>query len=65
VLQPMVVQASIALLPQWVRDIAELPSRPLAHAAVRPVLKGLARAAGLVPGDIQKQAYARVDRRLP
>jgi uncharacterized protein (DUF2236 family) len=43
VLQPMVVQASIGLLPQWVRDIAELPSRPLAHAAVRPAMKGLAR----------------------
>lgn len=65
VLQPMVVQASIDLLPQWVRDIAELPSRPVARAAVRPVMKGLARAAGLVPGDIQKQAYARVGRRLP
>jgi uncharacterized protein (DUF2236 family) len=65
VLQPMVVQASIDLLPQWVRNIAELPSRPLARAAVRPVMKSLARAAGLVPGDIQKQAYARVGRRLP
>ena len=65
VLQPMVVQASIDLLPQWVRDIAELPARPLARAAVRPVLRGLALTAGLAPGDIQKQAYARVGRSLP
>jgi uncharacterized protein (DUF2236 family) len=65
VLQPMVVQASIDLLPLWVREIAELPASLLARAAVRPVMKGLARAAALAPGEIQKQAYARVGRRLP
>jgi uncharacterized protein (DUF2236 family) len=65
VLQPMVVQASIDLLPQWVSQIAELPHRPVARAAVRPIMTGLARAARLVPGEIQKQAYARVGRNLP
>ena len=63
--QTMLVKASIDLLPPWVRDIAQLPSKPLVRAAVRPVMKGLARAAGLVPGEIQKQAYARVGRSLP
>lgn len=63
--QAMLVEASIDLLPPWVRDIAQLPPRPLVRAAVRPVMKGLARAAGLVPGEIQKQAYARVGRSLP
>ena len=65
VLQPMVVQASIDLLPTWVQDIAELPRRPLARNAVRPIMKGLAFAAGLAPGEIQQQAYARVGRSLP
>jgi len=64
VLQPMVVQASIDLLPPWMREVAELPPRPLARAAVRPIMTGLARAASLVPGEIQKQAYARVGRNL-
>jgi len=65
VLQPMILRASIDLLPPWVRDIAQLPSRPVASATVRPVMKGLVRAAGLVTGEIQKQAYARVGRSLP
>ncbi len=62
VLQPLVVQASLDLLPPWVRDAVELPSRPVAGAAVSPLMKGLARAASLVPGEIQRQAYARVRR---
>jgi uncharacterized protein (DUF2236 family) len=63
--QTLLAEASIDLLPTWVRDIAQLPSRPLARAVVRPIMKGLARAAGLVPNEIQKQAYARVGRSPP
>jgi uncharacterized protein (DUF2236 family) len=61
-MQTLLVEASIDLLPTWVRDIAQLPSRPLARTVARPVMKGLTRAAGLVPNEIQRQAYARVGR---
>jgi uncharacterized protein (DUF2236 family) len=64
-LQPLVVQASIDLLPDWVLRIVELPRRSLAMAAVAPVMRSLAFAASLAPGDIQKQAHARVGRAPP
>lgn len=62
VLQPMVVQAAIDLLPAWAREELEMPERPLARAAVRPLVRALGAAGALAPSEIPRQAYARVGR---
>ena len=62
VLQPLAVAAAIDLLPGWARTELELPDHPIARAAARPVLRGLAAAAALTPGEIPRQAHERVRR---
>jgi uncharacterized protein (DUF2236 family) len=62
VLQPFVVEASMDLLPAWARTQLKLPVSPLRRAAARPLMAGLAKAAGLAPNPIAQQAYRRMDR---
>lgn len=62
VLQPLVVEASIDLLPAWARAQLELPRRPLARAAIAPLMRGLALGAGLARDTIPQQAYRRMGR---
>jgi len=63
--QPLVVAASIDLLPAWAREQLALRQRPARLAAARVALRALAAAARLAPGDIPRQAYARMGRKLP
>lgn len=65
VIQPMAAQAAIDLLPSWAKSELELPDRPLAGAAVRPLMRGMGAAGNLMLGDIPRQAYARVGRKPP
>jgi uncharacterized protein (DUF2236 family) len=64
-LQPLVVEASIDLLPAWVRDQLGLSQTPARLAMARPLLRSLGMAAQMAPGDIPRQAYARMGRRPP
>ncbi|HEY8616348.1 oxygenase MpaB family protein [Phenylobacterium sp.] len=63
-LQPLVVQAAIDLLPRDLVRKLELPANGLGLAAAKPLLRGLALAAGRAPGEVVRQAHARVGRRL-
>lgn len=65
VLQPMVAQAAIDLLPPWTRVELELPRRPVLGAVVAPVMRGLGAGGRLALGEIPRQAYARMDRTPP
>jgi uncharacterized protein (DUF2236 family) len=65
VLQPLVVEASIDLLPAWARDQLQLPDRPLRRRAAKPLIRGLARLARRLPAEIPQQAYARMGRAAP
>lgn len=60
--QKLVAQASIGLLPEALQRKLELPVRPLTRAAAGPTLKALAQAARLAPGEVPRQAYARMGR---
>lgn len=60
--QKLVAQASVSLLPPALQARLELPARPLVRAAAGPLLKALAQAARLAPGDVPRQAYARMGR---
>ena len=62
-LQPLVVEASIDLLPPGVAGQLGLAAHPARLAAARATLSALGRAARLAPGPIPRQAYARMGRR--
>lgn len=61
-LQPLLVEASLNLLPEWVRSDLGLDTRPLMSAAADTVLRRLAIAAQWAPSPIPQQAYARMAR---
>lgn len=62
-LQPLVVEASIDLLPPGVAAQLGLVANPVRLAAAKVALSALGRAARLAPGPIPRQAYARMGRR--
>lgn len=59
-LQPLVVQASIDLLPRDLIAKLELPADRGRLAVARPTLKALAFTAKLAPGEVPRQARARM-----
>ncbi|MCR5881067.1 oxygenase MpaB family protein [Phenylobacterium sp. J367] len=59
-LQPLVVQASIDLVPRDLIQKLELPADRSRLALARPTLKAMAFAARLAPGDVPRQARARM-----
>lgn len=61
--QPLVVEASIDLLPPGVAAQLGLVANPVRLAAAKVTLSALGRAARLAPGPIPRQAYARMGRR--
>jgi uncharacterized protein (DUF2236 family) len=63
-LQPLVVQAAIDLLPPDIQRQLGLTTRPLRLAAAKAVLGSLARTVGRAPGDVVRDAHARMGRRL-
>lgn len=63
-LQPLVVEASIDLLPPGIAEQLGLRRHAARLAAANVTLKAMAAAARLAPGDIPRQAYARMGRRL-
>lgn len=63
-LQPLVVEASIDLLPSGVAEQLGLRRQAARLAAASVTLKAMAAAARLAPGDVPRQAYARMGRRL-
>lgn len=65
VLQPLVVQASIGLLPSWACTELALPDNPVKRAAVGPLMRVLGAAARMAPAEIPRQAYARMGRVPP
>ena len=58
-LQPLLVQASIGILPDWARRELRLPNRLLLSAVAVPAMRGMALAAKAVPGGIVRQAWDR------
>ena len=62
--QPLVVQASIDLLPPALRSRLDLPASPLRLAVARPALRLMAKAAAKAPSQEVVQAYERMDRAL-
>lgn len=64
-LQPLVVQAAIDLLPDWTRRELALPVSRSRRRMAQPLLSGLARLAKAAPGEIPRQAYARMGRNPP
>ena len=62
--QPLVVQAAIDLLPPALRARLELPASSLKFAIARPVLRTLAKAAAKAPSREVVQAYERMGRAL-
>ena len=65
VLQPLVVQASIALLPADLQGRLKLPVKPARLAAAKALLPLLARAAAKAPPAEARAAYERMGRRFP
>ena len=65
VLQPLVVQASIALLPGDLPALLKLPVKPLRLAAANAALPLLAKVAATAPPDEARAAYARMGRTVP
>lgn len=64
-LQPLVVQASIDLLPADLQRRLNLPVKPLRLATAKTVLPALAGLAGRTPPPPVRDAYARMGRPLP
>ena len=64
-LQPLVVEAAIGLVPPTISTALALPVRPLRRAAAGPVLGALAAVARRAPGEIPRQAFARMGRSGP
>jgi uncharacterized protein (DUF2236 family) len=62
--QPLVVQASIDLLPPTLRSRLKLPALPLRLAVARPALRLMAKAAAKAPSQEVVQAYERMGRAL-
>jgi uncharacterized protein (DUF2236 family) len=66
--QPLLVQAAIDLLPPPLRSRLELPVAPMMRAVARPALRLMAKAAAAAPSQEVLRAYERMDRspaRLP
>jgi len=63
--QPLVVEGSISILPDWAPEQLKLPRRPVRNAVAQPALKALAATAGRRLGEIPRQAYQRVGRSPP
>lgn len=61
-LQPLVAQAAIDLLPPRLARRLGLPRNPALLAAARPTLTLLAKIARRAPGDVVRDAYARMGR---
>ncbi|WP_312165424.1 oxygenase MpaB family protein [Phenylobacterium sp.] len=62
-LQPLVVEASLDLLPPGIAHQLGLRGSPSRLAAANLALRAMAAAARLAPGDIPRQAHARMGRR--
>jgi uncharacterized protein (DUF2236 family) len=62
-LQPLVVEAAIALLPADIRERLGLKSRTLTLAAANTLLHALARVAEAAPSQVVRDAHARVGRK--
>ena len=62
--QPMVVQAAIDLLPAHLRPRLQLPASALGLAVAQPALRLMAKAAARAPSREVVQAYERMDRAL-
>ena len=65
VLQPLVVQASIALLPADLQAKLRLPVKPARLAAAKAALPLLARVAAKAPPPEARAAYGRMGRAFP
>ena len=65
VLQPLVVQASIALLPSELQASLQLPVKRGRLAVANATLPVLAKVAAKSPPDEVRQAYARMGRAVP
>ena len=59
-LQPLVVEAAVALLPDWAGRELALPVNRVRRRLALPLLSGMGRVARTVPGEIPRQAYARM-----
>lgn len=64
VVQPLMVEAAVDLLPPALRRQLKLPRNPARLAAAALSLRAMAAAARLAPGDIPRQAHARMGRKL-
>jgi uncharacterized protein (DUF2236 family) len=60
VIQPLVVQAAIDLLPSDIRAQIGLEAKPMRLAVAHTVLKAMARAARHAPNPVADDAYARM-----
>jgi uncharacterized protein (DUF2236 family) len=58
-LQRLLLQASIDLLPAWMRRELRLPYQPSLSIVAEAVMRGLAMAVGAAPGGIVRQARER------
>jgi uncharacterized protein (DUF2236 family) len=63
-LQPLVVEGALDILPPWARAQLNLPSHPTRRAAALPMLRAMGRLAKPGATSIPAQAYQRMDRPL-
>lgn len=64
-LQPLVAQAAIDLIPRPIADRLRLPRKPALLAIAKPTLRLLAATARRAPGEVVRDAYARMGRGVP
>ena len=64
-LQPLVVEAAIGLVPADLARRLSLRTKPSRRTVAGPVLGVLAQAARRAPGEIPRQAFARMGRAVP